>query len=263
MEIRGTHMVILLAPFQMKRIGFGLVLLGDGLKGPAALIGILKTVGQIALGLQLRARKRFELFGKVDIIPRILAGFVHIALRQGFLELFLHALRDRAHQKGHAQALGILFQQGHSLGQISLPDGGQPCIAAVHAALHTQQAIVLPKGNLGVIVAAPDKNIRKAVFTQAVIFQCGQTIHHGLIGKSKFAESQHKSSILLFCLIWSLLFCAKNLFSVPPAGTFTVRCPPWHRECDAPRGAFRRTAPWAAPGHFFAAGARAPPTASA
>ena len=128
---------------------------------------------------------------------------------------------------------------------------------------YLENDIELMPGVTELLDVLENKNIRKAVFTQAVIFQCGQTIHHGLVGKSKFAESQHKSSILLFCLIWSLLFCAKNLFSVPPAGTFTVRCPPWHRECDAPRGAFRRTAPWAAPGHFFAAGARAPPTASA
>ena len=128
---------------------------------------------------------------------------------------------------------------------------------------YLENDIELMPGVTELLDVLENKNIRKAVFTQAVIFQCGQTIHHGLIGKSKFAESQHKSSILFLFDMVAVILCKKSVFSPPPAGAFTAHCPPWHREYDAPHGAFHRTAPWAAPGHFFAAVAHAPPTASA
>ena len=155
---------------------------GHILVAPAALIGGLEAVDEVALALQLFAGQRAQLFREVDIIVTVLAVMREreLARTNGF-DTLNHRLSDRNDDERDTTLGGILLQRIQRRAEVALTHRRKIALVSAVQRRHFHQHKAVFEADLRIVVAAPHEKIDKAALTQMIVVMRAAVLDHRFI----------------------------------------------------------------------------------
>ena len=155
---------------------------GHVLVAPAALVGSLEAVDEVALALQLFAGERAQLVREVDIIVTVLAVMREreLARTNGF-DTLDHRLSDRDDDERKTAFSGILLERIQRRAEVALTDRRKIAVVSAVQRRHFHQHKAVFEADLRIVVAAPHEKIDKAALTQMIVVMRAAVLDHRFI----------------------------------------------------------------------------------